>query len=1046
MAHAGTVTLLFTDLVNSTELLSRAGDEAAQRIFKTHHKLLSDAVAANGGHEVKWLGDGLMVAFPSAADAVRCAIAIQQSARRPAAGARLGIRVGLHVGEAIREEADYFGTAVVIARRLCERAASGQILCSALVAGLLAGRHAFQFSELGAMQLKGLNEPIPACEVSYQRDDPVALLSHTPFVGRVSQVERLKQELGEVRRGRGALVMLVGEPGIGKTRTLEEFAEIARNEQATVLWGRCYEGEWAPPFGPFAEAIAEYARGAEPETLRRELSYGGPPLARLVPAIRERLPDLGEPAPLAPEEERFRLLDAVSQLLIAVSARTPLVIVLDDLHWADRGTIAMLRHVAHFIAHHRILLLGAYRDVELDRQHPLADALSALRRVTEYERIVLKGLERDEVGELLKTVADQQVPEALVTAISTETDGNPFFIREVLLHLSEEKKIFRRDGRWTSDLTIEQLGIPEGVRQVIGRRLSRLSEDANRLLAAASAFNGAFHFGIAADVAGLEQEPALKALDAALHAQLIRPAELDSYDFTHALIRHTLYAELSPSRQVRMHRAIAEAMERAWATRVKEHAAQVAYHYSRSSTLPGAESGAKHAIAAADKAETAYAHDDVVTFLRIALELLPKDDARRPRLLGRLALALGYALKSNEAVNLASEAGEMIAAAEGDDAAADYLGESVRAMMAAGAGGASQLAAQGLRHIGRRRDLTWALLTAADIQREEAEDPEYSGIALDTPRRRELAAVLENIAEEAEAKWPPFAILRYFSSREAAKKSGIGAWLAGDLRGVLRFYTERAAQDEQRGEVGMAATMLANASRVHTALGDFASARAAFDKASRLAARLVGTSVALLYVSWASYEMCLVLDEGWVSQATAWGTARASVFRVAAAQAYAHLDRADKAMPLLASVVVPMERGAFIWDVILLACDGASTLWRLGQTDHADVVERTLRERIIPPDFRYSMRDARLSLARLCALQGRYDEAIEWFAKSRAALDEQGARPLRAIADLDEGWMYLRRRAAGDRERAKPLLDAAMSQFRTIGMTGWLRRAESLRW
>src|SRR5208282_2193777 len=303
MIHAGTVTLMFTDLVNSTELLHRAGDETAQRIFTAHHKLLSDAVAAHGGHEVKWLGDGLMVAFPSAAEAVRCAIAMQQGARRPTAGERLSLRVGLHVGDALEKESDYFGTAVVVARRLCERATSGQILCSALVAGLLAGRNAFDF-----------------------------------------------KELGEVRAGRGALVMLVGEPGIGKTRTLEEFAELARNEHATVLWGRCYEGEWAPPFGPFSEAIAEYAHSAEPETLKRELGNGGLPLARLVPALRERLPELGEPVPLAPEEERFRLLDAVAQLLIAVSARAPLVLVLDDLHWADRGTIAMIRHVARFVA------------------------------------------------------------------------------------------------------------------------------------------------------------------------------------------------------------------------------------------------------------------------------------------------------------------------------------------------------------------------------------------------------------------------------------------------------------------------------------------------------------------------------------------------------------------------------------------------------------------------------------------------------------------------------------------------------------------------
>src|SRR5260370_4891760 len=152
----------------------------------------------------------------------------------------------------------------------------------------------------------------------------------------------------------------------------------------------------------------------EPEILKKELGFGGPPLARLAPALRERLPDLGEAAQLAREEERFRLLDATSQLLIAISQRLRLVLVLDDLHWADRGTIAMLRHVARFIARNRIMILGAYRDVELDRQHPLADALGALRRESPYERIPLKGLDAHEVGELMSALATVDAPEALV--------------------------------------------------------------------------------------------------------------------------------------------------------------------------------------------------------------------------------------------------------------------------------------------------------------------------------------------------------------------------------------------------------------------------------------------------------------------------------------------------------------------------------------------------------------------------------------------------------------------------------------------------------
>ena len=185
---AGLVTLLFTDLVNSTELLQRVGDERTQRILRAHRRLLKDALAIHGGHEEKWLGDGLMTTFPSAADAVRCAVTMQQTAGRRAAGERLGLRVGLHVGEALREESDWFGTPVVLARRLCDRATAGQILCSNLVVELLRGRQAFSFDDVGPLALKGLAAPVPAYAVAYRPDDPAALLPLMPFAGRAAEL------------------------------------------------------------------------------------------------------------------------------------------------------------------------------------------------------------------------------------------------------------------------------------------------------------------------------------------------------------------------------------------------------------------------------------------------------------------------------------------------------------------------------------------------------------------------------------------------------------------------------------------------------------------------------------------------------------------------------------------------------------------------------------------------------------------------------------------------------------------------------------------
>jgi len=1049
MTHAGPVTLLFTDLVNSSELLQRAGDEQAQRIFQAHHKLLKNAIATHGGQEIKWLGDGLMAVFASTADAVRCAIAMQQAARRRVAAERLAIRVGLNVGEALRDEADYFGLSVVIARRLCDYAQGGQILCSALVTGLLAGRQAFSFRECGALALKGVAAPVAASEVLYQHDAPAALLTHTPFVGRLAELRKLTQQLQEACAGHGGLALLAGEPGIGKTRTMEEFAELARERGARVLTGRCYEGEWAPPYGPFAEALAAQAREAPPAELRQDLGLGSAPLARLVPALREKLPDIPEPVALQPDEERFRLLDAAAQFFVALSARAPVVLALDDLHWADKGTIALLRHVARFASRQRILLLGSYRDVEVGRTHPLAEALGAVPRETRYEHIQLTGLETTEVEQLLETIADQAVPAALVSAISSETSGNPFFIREVLLHLVEEGQVFGPEGRWAATLPIDKMGIPESVRQVIGRRLARLSEAANRLLSAAAGFTGAFRFDIAARVAGLDEAQALDAVDESLAAHLLLPgSDPESCDFIHALVRHALYEQLSPPRRVRLHRQIAEAMEHCFGDRVAEHAAEVAEQYHRSAALPGAERGVDHAMVAAERAEAAYAREGAVAALRVALDLIPKDDARRPRLYARLGLALAWILAFAEAQTMALEAARLIAATEGDDEAADYLAEILTPMWEGGfLQGALTVAQQGLRFVHTRRDATWASHRAIEIICREPEAPDSPGIPVDTPERTEIGRLLAQLPVRPNYAW------RFLVSD--------GRWRAEHflLSGKYRRSVERlrllANECEAQGRIALAASYWCVASRCLIALGDFEEAQVTRLRGAALVQRAPDSAMhvgALLAVG--EDERRMAFDENWNEPLPGLGLRRSdgpppgwyrASTDAAIARTHARMGRVDRALRRLSSAIPAIERApGWAENYVRMVYNAAETLWITQRREHIEVIERGLREKIIPLGLYYPMADGRQALARLCALQSRYAEATEWFAKARVVLDEQGARPLRAIADYDEGLMYMRRGADGDRERARPLLDAALAQFRTLGMPGWIRRAENL--
>ena len=889
-------------------------------------------------------------------------------------------------------------------------------------------------------------------------------LARSPFAGRRSELARLERELDAVRAGCGRVAFVVGEPGIGKTRLLEEFAARGRAAGAEVLYGRCFEGEFAPPFAPFAEALSSYARERDGEGLRVELGEFAGIVAKIVPELCQRLPNLAAPVALAPEEERPRLLDAVAQLLWACARRAPLVLVLDDLHWADGATLALLRYLARFVGRHRVLLLAAHRDSDGDPRHPLGDTLAALRREVEVVRIELSGLDRDSVAELVGTLADREVPAGFVQAITVETGGNPFFLREVLIHLLEEGKLGNAAGTSRWPLSIQEMGIPDGVRQVLGRRLLRLSEEAYRLLATASCCAGAFRFDIVAAAADLEEGAALDALDEGLEAQLLRAVgEPEAYDFPHALIRHTLYSEQSPSRQVRLHRRLAEEMERLHGERAAEHALEIARQWHHSAALPGAGRGLGHCMLAAQRAEEAADEETAAAALRMALDLLPPGDARRPRLVARLGLALAWGGAPAEAVDVASEAGALVAASEGRDAAADYLADAAQALYGSSFDAeAWALAEQGLRYVGDRRDVTWARLAALDLERREANDPEFPGIPLDLPARREISRVLvSNLPVLIERGLASGMSAMVYDSREDALERG-GALPAvrltwgGEYARASALASARAKAAAERGRLALAVLDWTVVARSQSALGNLDASRAAFAMARDLAERVGSPPYLALALETLALEHVIVLGAGYEAlapvgdrllaedlPANRWAGA---AIRAAAALVYAHAGRGEDARRAIESLLPAIERAAG-WAVNYSAILywSIEALWVLERRDHVEVLERNLRKKTLAPDFRYPHTDARLALARLCALTDRFDEARGWFDAARRVLEEQEARPLRAVCDLDEAWMELRRAAAGDRARARSLLDAACGAFQAIGMPGWLHLADGLR-
>jgi hypothetical protein len=885
-----------------------------------------------------------------------------------------------------------------------------------------------------------------------------------PFTGREAELARLERELDAVRAGGGRIALVVGEPGIGKTRLLEEFAARARSAGAQVLFGRCLEGELASPFGPFAEALAGYAREREGSSLRLDLGAFGATVAKIVPGLRERFPELADPAPLSPEEERHRLLDALAQLLWACARRGPLALLLDDLHWADGATLALLRYLARFLADHRVLLVATQWEREPDTRRPLHAALGALRREARLERIGLAGLDRDAVAALVAVMARRPPPESFVRAVAAETRGNPFFLREVLLHLLEQGRLGgTADGsHWP--LSIHEMGIPEGVRQVVGRRVSRLSEEADRLLAAAACCTRAFRFDAVAAAAELEEELALDALDEVLDAQLLEPSrEPETYHFPHALIRHTLYGEQSPSRRLRAHRRLAEQLERVYGERAPDHALEIAEQWHRSAALSGAAQGIAHCLRAAERAEQAADEETAAVALGMALDLLPPSDPRRPRLVARLGLALAWSGAPSRAFDVVREAGERIAASEGDAAAADYLADAAQALYGSSYdAGAWALAQRGLQHVDERRDLTWARLVALDLERREAADPEFPGIPLDVPERRQASRILvDHLPKLVEQGLAAGMSALVFESRADAVSRGAALpsvqlnW-AGEYTRAAELSAQRAARALERGRLALAALDLAVVTRCQSALGNLAASLETFGEARALVGRLGCPPFLVLQLEAAALEHTLLRGEDYptllpvsdrfLSEDRPENRWAGAAIRAATALAYALTGRGEDAKRAILDLLPAIERAAgwaanygaiLFWSI--------EALWILGWRDPAAALERNLREKTLAPDFRYPHTDARLALARLCALTDRCDEARTWFAAARGVLEEQGARPLRAVCDFDEAWMELRRGKAGDRRRALELLDAASDPFATIGMTGWLRRAEELR-
>src|SRR5579872_369870 len=599
-AAGSVLTFLIADLRGYSSFTSEHGDEAAAQLAAAFAGLARSVVAEHSGEVIELRGDECLAVFASTRRALQAAVELQRRAPAPvddAPALALPLGIGLDAGEAIPVERGYRGAALNLAARLCSLAGPGEVLTSDSVIHLAHRVAGLEYVERGIAQLKGFADPVRVIAVvpdataedrparsptAGERSTPQQLpigsflgaLPSGQLVARDRELDRILAAISAAAGGEGRLVLLAGEPGVGKTRLAQEATLAARDRGFTVVAGRCYEPQQTVPFFPFLDVLDSLFEGAPP-ALQDAASRRWPYLGQLLP---ERVAIHPITSSQHRDDEQ-RLFRAVTDFARAIAETGPVAILLDDLHWSDAASLALLQHLVRHTRGDRMLLLGTYRDVEVGRQHPLERALIDLDREGLAERILIHRLGEDGTAALVAaTLGESGISNAFASLIHERTDGNPYFVQQVLRVMVERGDVFREGEHW-GRRAIAEIEVPASIRAVIGQRLARLAEATQEILREASVLGQRFDFDELQRMTGRDETELEGALEQATALAVIREEGHDGFAFDHALTQQTLYGELSSRRRRRYHLAAGESMESLAEAERAQRAAELAWHF-----------------------------------------------------------------------------------------------------------------------------------------------------------------------------------------------------------------------------------------------------------------------------------------------------------------------------------------------------------------------------------------------------------------------------------------------------------------------------------
>lgn len=452
----------------------------------------------------------------------------------------------------------------------------------------------------------GSHDPAP------QRN-PLDRLARGLFVGRADEMSKLRASLEEAFSGRTCLSLIAGEPGIGKTRLAQEICTYARLRGALTLFGRCYEGGAAPAFWPFAQILRALVDEGGDEI--RGLAEGD-----AAPALAQVLSDVSDDAAGEGDaSRRFRLFDGVSRFLTVAARHRPLQIVVDDLHWADGPSLALLQFLVKEVDGARMSIVVTYRDADIEPRGPVAKCVAALRRAPRTTQLPLKGLIPTDVRALVESTEGRAVPSRVLDRIVVDTEGNPFFVEEMLRNLEEGRELEPEIGETVPAAP----ALPEGVRDVIGQRLGRLSEDCQDVLVSAAAIGREFALPLLERVSGADRGALLLLLDEAEQARVVAevPGTLGGWRFEHALMRETLYDRLRTVERIGLHGRIGQALEEISAGSAEPPLGELAHHFHEAALGGGADKAVDYAVRAGQAAAEGLAFEDAALQFARAFEL-----------------------------------------------------------------------------------------------------------------------------------------------------------------------------------------------------------------------------------------------------------------------------------------------------------------------------------------------------------------------------------------------------------------------------------------